>query len=600
MLAQIGACALLALLVIISATATVSAPQMTLATATPSHQSSPSRTPSPRATATSTRARPTPTSVARRIAPQSVHGQPQVDEHTVALYHFDAPDTVAIDATGRYTGTLVGNAVIGVPLLYDGVLSLDGNGSYVRTGYLGDLSEGTIEAFVDFSTACATSWDFTIISASGEPGSNQPALVLRQQTGLMFGIYVEGQWRWADSGINACRYLNTGHSSNPPPWENVPVLWPYETWRFHHVAGTWGPRGMEIWVDGVLHGLGNTDPNAGYYPYPWMCNPQEQEMSVSYPNCDSPNMAPPFPPGDYTGGLPSYSTFLIGCDSAGSCFKGRIDEVRISNVQRTFQWSVVPTITPTPTQTPVPISGEYAVDANTAALFHLNLQSGSAVYDEVSQQYKGLMGQAFITPNGRFNGGLFLDGNGSGVNMGTIGYLSKGTAEAWVCFTDSSAGQRIIAALQPPTSGPTPLFLGVSDQGSIGLGIYDAYTFRWVDSGVMIGNIVGSWHHVAGTWGARGAEIWIDGSLRGADRAYAGELSGLYFWRAGCDNVGYCLKGILDEVRVSLGQRTFTVNSLLGSTRSGSVSTRSPANRNFFLFLPFINVVPTSQAVPCR
>ena len=167
-------------------------------------------------------------------APRLLPGQPNVDEHTVALYHFDSLNgNSALDATGHYTGTLNGNAWITSVGQYSGALQVDGSGSYVRAGHLGDLSSGTLEAFIDFSTACdATADDFTIIAAGGEFGTHQKVLSLRVQTGLAFGIFANGKWNWADSGINPCRYLAGGYPPAGP-------LWPYEAWRFHHVAGTW-------------------------------------------------------------------------------------------------------------------------------------------------------------------------------------------------------------------------------------------------------------------------------------------------------------------------------------------------------------------------
>jgi len=588
MLAQIGACALLALLVIISATATVSAPQMTLATATPSHQSSPSRTPSPRATATSTRALVTPTSAARRIV-QSVPGQPQVDANTVALYHFDAPNSVAIDATGNYTGTLHGNATILDSGLYAGVLRLDGNGSYVRTGYLGSLPQGTIELFVDFQEMCQQNWNFTILAAGGEFGSNSSVLVIGQfpDTLLRFGIYSGGQWHWADSGINACRYL--AGASGPQ--------WPYETWRFHHVAATWGPRGMEIWVDGVLHGVGVYPPEPGNM-YNYRCNPQMQlglepwgPPNPLYPVCKTPVMAPTmtvYPPGDYTGDLPDYSTMLIGCNPDGSCFKGRIDEVRISNVQRTFHWSVVPTVTPTPTWTPIAPSGEYSVDLYTRRLYHLNFANGNGVWDEVNQTYTSVWGRTSIVPNGRFNAALSLDDTAQ-INLGDLGPLPNGTVEAWVNYTASETAQPLFAAPRDPGNNML-LFLGSSTTFStLRFGVFDGQATYWVDSGVTPASLAGCWHHVAGTWGARGLEIWIDGTLRKADPSFTGTMPWINsFWRLGYDNASNYMKGIVDEVRVSTIQRTFVTPPLMSR-----VNQPSAHRGDWLVFLPLIYAAPT-------
>ncbi|CAG0975195.1 hypothetical protein ANRL3_01763 [Anaerolineae bacterium] len=280
--------------------------------------------------------------------------RPEVDANTVALYRFDySNDDGVPEETNRFTGTLNGNATIMRVGWYGGALQTDGNNSYMRTGTLGNLNAGTIEAYVDFASACflpdgtpTVSKDFAIVSAVNE-STGQTMLYLGAHVGLMFGIYINGAWYWADSGINPCRYLN---GPNPPAGS----MWPYEKWRFHHVAATWGPRGMEIWVDGVLHGVGTTDPTAGIQPYRYMCNPQMQLASAIYPLCQIPVMAPPYPPGDYTGGLGSYSSFRVGCDSTGICFKGKIDELRISNIQRTFSPIYDPPTFPNPTPLPNP------------------------------------------------------------------------------------------------------------------------------------------------------------------------------------------------------------------------------------------------------
>lgn len=598
--AQIGVGVIFMLLVVVSATTTVSAPQANLATTTP-RPITLSRTPSPKATATPTRATVTRTSTARALAPRStVPGQPPVDAYTIALYRFDTPNMIAIDATGNYTGTLHGNATILDSGLYAGVLHLDGSGSYVRTGYLGNMPQGTIELFVDFLEMCQQSSTFTLFSAGGEFGSNSSVLLIGQFPGrfLGFDIYSGGKWHSADSGINACRYL--AGTSGP--------LWPYETWRFHHVAVTWGPRGMEIWVDGVLHGVGNDYPDAYVRPYKYMCNPQMQMGDMDgeppnplYPACKTPVMAPTmpaYPPGDYTGGLPDYTTMLIGCDSKGSCFKGRIDEVRISNIQRTFHWSVVPTVTPTPTWTPIAPSGEYSVDAYTRALYHLNFSAFGGVLEEVSQTYKNLIGLGKIVPNGRFGAALSLDGY-SRVELGDPGALSQGTVEAWVLFAEANAVQPIFAVPRYSITNQMLLFLGSSSYfPTLRFGLYDGEDITyWVDSGITPSSLAGCWHHIAGTWGPRGIEIWIDGTLRSADRSVTtGMAWSNPFWRLGCDNEGQCMTGILDEARISRIQRIFVPPS---SVRFSSSRLYSRRDSEVYVYLPLILVGPTPTTSSC-
>lgn len=591
---QMSACVMLGLLVVVSATATVSAPQAHVTTTTPRPLIL-SRTPSPRATATSTRAAVTRTSTARAVAPRSMPGQPQVDAHTIALYHFDSPNAVAVDATGNYTGTLHGNAIILDSGLYAGVLNLDGNSSYVRTGYLGSMPQGTIELFVDFQEACQQGYTFTLFSVGGEFGSNSSVLRIGQFPGrfLGFDIYSDGVWHSADSGINACRYLTSTSGQ----------LWPYETWRFHHMAVTWGPRGMEIWVDGVLHGVGTDYPDAYIRPYKYMCNPQMQMGDMDgeppnplYPACKTPVMAPTmpaYPPGDYTGGLSDYATMLIGCDSNGSCFKGRIDEVRISNIQRTFHWSVVPTVTPTPTWTPISPSGEYSVDAYTQALYHLNFYAFGGVWEEVSQTYHNLIGLGRIVPNGRFGPGLSLDGY-SRVDIGDPGALFQGTVEAWVLF-EANQVQPIFAVPRNDVTNQMLLFLGSLPYFStLRFGIYDGEDIMyWVDSGVTPSSLAGCWHHIAGTWGPRGMEIWIDGILRNADRNVTLGMAWSHpFWRLGCDNNGQCMTGILDEARISRIQRIFVSPSFFSSRLY------APRNSEVYVYLPLIVAGPAVLSCP--
>ena len=536
------------------------------------------------------------------LSAQTIPGQTQVDPNTILLYHFDSSaGSNVIDATGNYTGTLFGTAAITTSGLYSGGLQLDGNRSYVRTSYLGDLSQGTIEAFVDFRSVCYTAAEtFPIITAGGGFGSYQTILYLGDMTGLKFGIYANGQWNWVDSGVNPCRYL-TGNSDFPFPYDPV---------TFHHVAATWGPRGMEIWIDGVLHGVGNDDPNADIEPYPYMCNPQMQWGTAGRPpnpdapyTCPTPKMYPTmaaFPRGDYTGGLSPYSNFLIGCDASGACFKGRMDEVRISNIQRTFTLAVVPTPTPIPSQTPVYISGEYAVDSNTAALYHLNFQTSGTVLDQVTQQYKNLEGQAVLVPNGRFGSGLQLNGNRSDIDMGNLGNFAAGTVEAWVNFISPAGNQMIIDASNVLWTGaeyrilhlqtdPQNLDIVFTITGSDGLS-------HTVDSGTPASYLLGCWHHIAGTWGGRGLEIWIDGTLLGVNSGYTGAMNNqVTGWHTGCDFSGNCMAGILDEVRISRVQRTFTasayapIRALPQGPGSSILAPSSNATQNF---LPMIQIPP--------
>lgn len=555
----------------------------------------------------------------------SVIGQTQVDTYTVALYHLDSQvGNLVPDATGNYTATLVNNAVVTSTGLYGGALYLNGNAAYLKTGDLGVLPRGTIEAFVDFSQTCVSgvSSTFSVFSAGGDYHSNQRSMSVRSNGYLDFQIFRSSQWLMASSGINPCRYLDGAPG-------NGATYWPYETWRFHHVAATWGERGTEIWVDGVLHGVGTTWNIPAHTPVPagsvtplvyasdaYWCNPQAQggllyspayTPNPLYPVCQTPIIAPPYPTGDYTGTLPAYTNFLIGCDADSDlsilCFRGRIDEVRISNIQRQFTWAVVPTSTPTPTQTPDLVTGEYSVDANTIMLHHFNSQSGGYVSDSVQGNKAGyLSGSSSITPTGKYNSGLYLNGAPSLVSIPALAFVlpQQGAVEVWV---------RLVGGSNPVflhEGGPygnywDQLTLGSgvnSSHPNIGFGLQNpqiSQSWYWVDSGISPAAMMGAWHHVAGTWGNRGMEIWIDGHLCGVNAAITLLPYGVNQpFLVGCDGLAHCVLGTMDELRISSTQRSYVL-SPGAQPRALAPSDPLPYQSFFPLIL---SVLPSPTSVP--
>ena len=560
---------------------------------------SPGKTRSISATPTLSGSRSIRTAAGARV----MAGQTDVDANTVALYHFDT-DTLDASPNLRH-GTLYGAAQISSGV-YSGALSADGNGSYVRVPFgssLPAMSAGTIEAFVDFAAAC-NSVPFSVVSLGSDYGAGNNVAVLKAEPFLVFELRVDGQVYRASSGINTCRYLT---SYNQAPG------WPYDVWRFHHVAGTWGPRGLEIWVDGVLHGIGNDDANASIPPYPFMCNPQAYlgidpgfgpSPNGLYPYaCMTPVMAPTMvatPHGDYAGGIPAFDYLLVGCDSTQSCFSGRVDEVRISNIQRNFSYTVDPTSTPTQTLTPVPLSAEYSVDAQTMALFHLNSGTGS-IYDEARGAWFA-KGDATVTDQGRFGSALDFRGVSTPAQMGFPGNPGNGTIEAWINVSSVSSAL-VLGAKEYYNSSSESMALrfDASTSGTLGFKIVGSSDTGTVDSGVAMSRFVGAWHHVAGTWGSRGLEIWIDGN-RCATGSFTSNLitpvDGFYF---GCGVTGNCLPGVIDEVRYSSTQRTFSP-MVLASARSayqyGSPKSGNSARADYWSFLPYVAVAPTPTVTP--
>lgn len=208
-----------------------------------------------------------------------------VDANTVALYHFNGVNAgVVSDSVGLHDGQLFGDAAItsGNSGYFGEALQLDGAADYVRldnvhidNGQQLDTSQGSIELWVKLE-----SWTgATVFAGAGtEYGEewDDPFLLGGSSSWLEFSIWAPGGWR---------RALDFGTRMSDLVGE------------WHHVAGTWGSKGVELWLDGVLM---KTNP--------------------------------------WTGGLntPDYDTVLIGTDSWMWDTHGLIDEVRISNIQRDF------------------------------------------------------------------------------------------------------------------------------------------------------------------------------------------------------------------------------------------------------------------------
>ncbi|MCL4489731.1 MAG: LamG domain-containing protein [Chloroflexi bacterium] len=560
---------------------------------------------------------PTPTTTPRARSPKNasepaIPGQTQSDQYTVALYHFDSQtgNVIQDDSGNHHDGTLYNGAAVTNVGLYGGALQLNGNPAYFSTGYLGNLPMGTIEAFIDFRDTCyATDSYLTIFAAGGELGGQPAVMAMTIAPGLYFGIYVNGQWQWASSGINPCRYFTGGDQyTNFNNW-GLTVNWPYETWRFHQVAGTWGPRGVEIWTDGVLHGvtvpdLDKTPPPYGFSDSYYSCNPQRQVSSPLYPVCSTPVFGPA-QQDSYTGGLPAYQTFTIGCDPDPSkiCFKGRLDELRISNIQRRFTAAVDPTSTPPPSPTPISIAHEYSVDPPAMALYHMNsTDPWNRTTDAVTGKLTGLGTNTHVVPNGRFGGADAVTSKSGPTELSNLSVPDEGTFETWVNLSAVGNNFVILGAKEYSNSGED-VYLGVENEygRNIRFGIYDTSgLWHWVDSGIDPSTMVGSWHHVAGTWGLRGLEIWVDGELCSSDPTYRKPPTNpVYAYLVGCGSLGLCTQGMLDEVRLSNVARSFLPAALTGPA-SASPSRLVRAPRSVFeLFFPIVSVSPPDPYLHC-
>ncbi len=212
---------------------------------------------------------------------QIVPGLYSPDANTIALYHFDTSgDGITPDATGNHDGTLLGDAFItsGSKGVFGEALSVDGESDYVKIlnvhqNPVIDGSEGTFEMWARLANEV-----FSFASLGNDFGGFFDDPILFGWHGsagnqVLFGVWAPG-WQFATSGVDPADLIG----------------------EWHHYAGTWGPDGVKIWIDGELKG---TNP--------------------------------------YTGGInTNYATGLIGTDSWQVEMAGEIDEVRISSVQLDF------------------------------------------------------------------------------------------------------------------------------------------------------------------------------------------------------------------------------------------------------------------------
>jgi serine/threonine protein kinase/formylglycine-generating enzyme required for sulfatase activity len=207
-----------------------------------------------------------------------------VDEHTVALYHFDDD---AKDAVGKHDGTLHGSPKF-VPGRFGNAVQFSGAGDCIRLGNVHKAPErrsdqGTVEMWVRLDTRQSVlvllSCGADIESQSSLGGARRGvSLCLPSARGKTLGLSVwdprSRNWRVALSSVDPATLVGT----------------------WHHLAGTWGPRGVEVWIDGQLQGQ----------------NP-------------------------FKGGLdPEYQAALVDTNALGYHAFATIDELRISDVQRSF------------------------------------------------------------------------------------------------------------------------------------------------------------------------------------------------------------------------------------------------------------------------
>jgi hypothetical protein len=214
------------------------------------------------------------------------------------------------------------------------------------------------------------------------------------------------------------------------------------------------------------------------------------------------------------------------------------------------------------------INAPYAVDANTIALYHFDEATGGVTPDAVGNHPGTLNGNAAMVPGGKFANGLGLDGSGDYVRLGNVHQnpaqsTAQGTVEAWVKLEAAPNSFVVLGSgTEYGNCWDDGWFLGRHSQYSSNL-VFMIWSGGWqvADSGIAPESLVGGWHHLAGTWGAEGVQVWVDGVLQATNPAYTAGLSNTNYQTAlvGADSWTWCTPGMVDEVRISDIQRDLAV-----------------------------------------
>jgi len=217
------------------------------------------------------------------------------------------------------------------------------------------------------------------------------------------------------------------------------------------------------------------------------------------------------------------------------------------------------------------IPGEYAPDANTVILYHMNEGSGTTVADSASLGgvNNGTLGasQPAWTSSGRFGAGLTAINNDSEYLSASIGSglftNNQMTIDAWIQPTGVDAGSSYLAG----SSGDGFSYFRYNGGGNLGFGVQasNGTDSTWIQvAGDADTNLTGTgWHHVAGTFNNGTVKLYVDNKLINTNvTSYASLLAPTSFYVAGscpwspgnADEGNYI--GAIDEVRLSNIART--------------------------------------------
>lgn len=195
--------------------------------------------------------------------------------------------------------------------------------------------------------------------------------------------------------------------------------------------------------------------------------------------------------------------------------------------------------------------------------WRLGETTGTKLYDDVGDAPGTLLSLGLGAGGALLNDldGAVTSAGGSNPRMTTTDTDAATPAvsvEAWV-KTASTRGGRIVgygnSQTGTSTSGMTDRVLYLDASGRANFAINDG-SYRTVYSRGSIND--GQWHHVVGTVGSGGMELYVDGMRVGRDQNYTTPKTYTGYWRIGADQTGgfanrpsdAALSGTIDDVAV--------------------------------------------------
>ncbi|OGU27792.1 MAG: hypothetical protein A2X66_07410 [Ignavibacteria bacterium GWA2_54_16] len=225
--------------------------------------------------------------------------------------------------------------------------------------------------------------------------------------------------------------------------------------------------------------------------------------------------------------------------------------VNAANPAGTSGWSTAWSFT---TSASARLPGEYATDASTVLLLHMNETSGSVLNDASTYSSSGLaIGTTIV--DGRFGKTRSFNGVSERISIPSSTVLNVSpnlTLEAWIKMAAFSGNNMVLRKNGP--NEQNGYYLGFAGSGTIlhmavntkmGLG-----TNTTINPALFLD---GKWHHIAGTYDGSAARVYIDGVL--IDQDVFGVTIGTNSTdpvSIGANDVyGEYLNGLIDEVRIS-------------------------------------------------